>query len=118
MFTQFQLGIIHAVSTVLFQEGELDYWTRNDEELTSHRSCEIFAEDECSYQYNLFVKVIDNEYYLAVEAVSHNDYGEVCYQSILGYILINNERKCWEMDVYCYTIETLIKRRPSIKDES
>lgn len=117
MLTKFQLSIIKAVSTILFQDNDLKYWSRpmvSDEEYHIHnlRVVTINSDDNVYFNYGLFYREIDGEDYIAVESVERGDeydLDNITDRTILGYIRIDRNRKCWELAQYCYEVECIIR---------
>lgn len=115
MFTKMQLGIMNALSTVLFQETNartnegLDHWLRKEDE-DNYKRAEIYSDDDFAYE--LYVRKIRNDGYLLVVRVKYFDeYGAVDRRisKELCYIPVGeHDRFCWDYANYAKLIERII----------
>ena len=105
------LGIIHAVSTILFQWTALERTKNGPEEWVRPKRSEIIKEDEESQRINLSTKQIDEKWYFELWLEYWNDdYDEWSEPYIIAYIPIKAwDRNCWEMYLYCEQIDKLLE---------
>lgn len=101
--------ILHALGTVLFQEG----FDRNDEtgeklEYYQYPKCSkitgLFYDDVEYGSVNLSTKKIDDGWYLTLWKRILDDDGYIDEDDILAFIPVDPSRLCWEIGIYCKKI--------------
>ena len=111
------LGIIHAVSTILFQWTASESTKKGPDVWVRPRRSEIIEEDEESIysdqkqRINLSTKQIDEKWYFELWGEYWNDeYDEWSEPYIMAYIPIKDwNRSCWDMYLYCEKIDKLLE---------
>ena len=108
--------VIHAVSTVFFQEGfnreneevmesNLNYWA-----YPRQSKIRSYWRDEEEYRWlAISTKNIDDKWYLELWQQYTDEYGDDQERDIIVYIPIKPTRLCWEMDRYCERIEQVLE---------
>ena len=100
------MGIIHALSTVFFQEGfdrethkhGLEYWNVSEDEFetittTTIRSTRIYHDDDRECLLNTYKN--HDQWYIRVFVHEFDDYGELDDRHILVTIPVDTDRLCW-----------------------
>ena len=103
-------SIIHALSTVFFQEGfdrkegkhGLEYWQVSEEELADHcRQCRIYGSEEDCFVYCLNTTKINGQWFLRVFYKAYDDYGNFEELKTKLLLPVDTERLCWEVLPRC-----------------
>lgn len=105
------LGIIKAVSTILFQWTASERAKKGGECWVRPKRSEIIDEDDTSSRINLSTKQIDEKWYFELwTEYLNDDYDEWSDPHIIAYIPINDwDRGCWDMYRYCEKIDKLLE---------
>jgi len=113
MYNDTQKGIIKAVSKLLFQEEDLEYWVRPkevDDTFSEAYRGVCVRNDVNNRSYWLYLEKIRDINFIAVAENIGSDYDDEDVERIvLGYIRINPNRKVWAMASYCKLIESFIE---------
>ena len=104
------LGIIHAVSTILFQWTISEHTKKGAEYWVRPKRTEII-EVEDHWRINLSTKQIDDKWYFELwEELWNDDMDEWEEPYIIAYIPIKDwDRNCWNMHLYCEKIDKLLE---------
>lgn len=123
MFTELQVEIIHAVSTVLFQEVIYNRkpltraYKRETNTYEEHQKGHYFifekndaGEPIGKYKYCLYVININDQECLALDEFEYDEYGACDDIHTLGYVVLGKpERDHWEMHRYCVAVERILE---------
>lgn len=113
MYNDTQKDIIKAVSTLLFQEEDLEYWVRpkeDDDTFSKAYRGVCVRSDVHNRSYWLYLEKIRDINFIAVAENIESEYDdEYDERIVLGYVRINPDRKVWAMASYCKLIESFIE---------
>lgn len=111
------LGIIKAVSTILFQWVASERTNKGAEDWVRPKRSTIIDENEDSIysnqqkRINLSTKQIDEKWYFELwMEFRDDDYDEWSKPHVIAYIpIIDWDRGCWDMYLYCEKIYKLLE---------
>lgn len=114
MLTREQLGIMHCISTILFQEYNtrtkegLKYWKRDFSDNCDDYRRTTLRDDDGTPAYNFYTMEFGDSWFIGIDSVSYDEYGHLTDETPIGFIRVDQERACWDIWNYVAKAEILI----------